>query len=281
VEGLTTSFLNEFKLYLQKEGCHQNYVYVNLKALRIIIQKDAIREDKILPPEKNPFLRFTLPELLPAYKEKLDINEIDKIEALQLQKDTFLYHVRNAFIFSLYNAGIRIGDLLQLRWCNVKEDGRLEYYPGKTGKERSIKLLLQPLKILRLYYSEDAKETDYIFPFLDSNSNHSGMVFPEDFQRASPELLELLYKKIESQVSMFNQALKTIARKAEIKKNITSRISRHSFADIARKKNISVYDIQKMLGHSSVKITEAYLKSLDNDVTDKAMSEVFHQSPFL
>jgi integrase len=163
-----------------------------------------------------------------------------------------------------------------LRWCNVKEDGRLEYYPGKTGKERSIKLLLQPLKILRLYYSEDAKETDYIFPFLDSNSNHSGMVFPEDFQRASPEFLELLYKKIESQVSMFNQALKTIARKAEIKKNITSRISRHSFADIARKKNISVYDIQKMLGHSSVKITEAYLKSLDNDVTDKVMSEVFH-----
>jgi len=273
IEELTTSLLNEFQMYLQKEGSHQNYIHVNLKALRTIIQKDAIKEDKILSPEKNPFIYFTMPKVLPTYKEKLDINEILKIENLDLEKNQFIYHVRNAFIFSLYNAGIRIGDLLQLKWGNIKE-GRLEYYMGKTGKERSIKILPPALKILKLYESSKEKESDYIFPFLDNNAIYSKLTSPEDFQKASPQLVEILYKKLESIAVVFNRELKTIAEKAEIKKILSSHIARHSFADIARKK-VSVYDIKMMLGHSSVSITEAYLKSLDNDSMDKAMEEVF------
>lgn len=273
IEDLTTSFLNEFQLHLQKKGSHQNYINVNLSVLRTIIHKSAIKEDKILSPEKNPFIWFTMPKILPTHKEKLDINEIQKIEGLKLDKNEDLYHVRNAFIFSLYNAGIRIGDLLQLRWCNLKE-GRLIYYMGKTGSERSIKLLPQALKILKLYESSKEKDTDYIFPFLDNKSPYSKLISPEDFQKSSPELLIMLYNKIESQATMYNRALKSIAIKAEIKKNISSHIARHSFADIARKK-VSVYDIQKMLGHTSMKTTEAYLKSLDNEAMDKAMEKVF------
>jgi len=275
IDELTTSLLNEFQLYLQKQGSHQNYIHVNLKALRTIIQKEAIREDKIFPPEKNPFIWFTMPKILPSKKEKLDLVEIQKMEDLKLFPNEFIFHVRNAFIFSLYNAGIRIGDLLQLKWCNIQEDGRLEYFMGKTGKERSIKLLPPALKILKLYESSKEKETDYIFPFLDNNAKYSKLISPEDFQKASSELLAFLYNKIESQIALYNKALKLIAVRSQIKKKISSHISRHSFADIARKK-VSVYDIQKMLGHSTLKVTESYLKSLDNDAMDKAMEEVFN-----
>jgi integrase/recombinase XerD len=272
ISELTTSFLNNFQLFLQKEGYHQNYVYNILKGLRTIIQKEATKGDKILSPEKNPFIWFTMPKILPTYKEKLTMDEVLKIEILEL--DNHLHHVRNAFIFSLYNAGIRIGDLLQLKWCNIKE-GRLEYYMGKTGKERSIKLLPQAQKILKFYESAMRKDTDYIFPFLDNQASYAKLISPEDFQKASPELIETLFKKVESHITLYNLALKTIAEKAEIKKNLTSHIARHSFADIARKK-VSVYDIQKMLGHSSMKVTEVYLKSLDNDAMDEAMKEVFN-----
>ncbi len=147
---------------------------------------------------------------------------------------------------------------------------------GKTDKERSIKLLPQAQRILKLYESDKKKETDYIFPFLDNNASYSKLISPEDFQKASPELITFLFQKLESQITLYNLSLKTIAEKAGIKKNITSHIARHSFADIARKKDISVYDIQKMLGHSTIKVTEVYLKSLDNDAMDKAMQEVFN-----
>ncbi|MBK7638425.1 MAG: tyrosine-type recombinase/integrase [Saprospiraceae bacterium] len=56
-------------------------------------------------------------------------------------------------------------------------------------------------------------------------------------------------------------------------KKLTSHIARHSFADIARKKGISVYDISKALGHSSIAITEKYLASLD----DGAVTDVFNK----
>ena len=53
IDELTTSLLNDFQLYLVKQKCHTNYIHVNLKALRTIIQKEAIKVDKILPPEKK------------------------------------------------------------------------------------------------------------------------------------------------------------------------------------------------------------------------------------
>ena len=273
IEELTTSFLNDFKLYLKKEGSHQNYIHVNLKALRTIIQKHAIKENKIISANNNPFSDFEMPKVLPSVKEKLDLEEIASMEALKLDKESHIYHVRNAFIFSLYNAGIRIGDLLQLKWCNIKEDGRLEYDMGKTGSKRSIKLLPQALKILNLY--ESKKATDYIFPFLDNDASYSKIITTEDFQKASPELLTLLFNKIESQIALYNKSLKLIALKSKIKKKVSSHIARHSFADIARKK-VSVYDIQKMLGHTTLKVTESYLKSLDYDAMDKAMEEVLN-----
>jgi integrase/recombinase XerD len=275
IEDLTTKLLKEFELYLTKEGCHQNYVHVNLKALRTIIQKEAIKEEeeRILSSDKNPFTNYTMPTIIPTKKEKLDLVEILRMQELQLEKESYIYHVRNAFIFSIYIAGIRIGDLMQLRWCNINEDGRLEYSMNKTGKIKSIKLLPQALKILSLYQAK--KETDYIFPFLDNNATYSKLVSPEDLKKASPELLTHLFNKIESQISLYNRSLKIIAFKSKIKKKVSSHIARHSFAEIARNK-VSIYEIQKMLGHTNIKITEGYLKSLNDNEMDNAMEEVFN-----
>jgi site-specific recombinase XerD len=274
IEEISTSLLNEFQLYLQKEGSHQNYIHVNLKALRTIIQKEAIREDKIIPIEKNPFTFFTMPKVLPTSKERLDIREIERIEALNLPESEIHFHIRNAFLFSFYCVGIRIGDLLQLKWTNIKE-GRLVYSMGKTGKQQNIKLLTQALKILEYYRIRKNNDSDYIFPFLDNGAAYAKLISPEEFQKAKPELLSLLYKKIESRIVVFNAGLKMIAVKARIKKRISSHVARHSFADIARKKGISVYDISAMLKHSSIKITQAYLESLDIESMDNAMEKVF------
>ncbi|HAQ20668.1 MAG TPA: hypothetical protein DCR40_15775 [Prolixibacteraceae bacterium] len=271
---VTTGFLNDFQLYLQKEKLHQNYVHVNMKTLRTIIQKEAIREDKILTPDKNPFVFYTMLKVLPTKKERLDIKEIELIENLQYPDTDIHFHIRNIFLFSLYNAGIRIGDLLQLKWVNISE-GRLKYSMGKTDKERSIKLLPQALKILKIYEAKKEKETDFIFPFLDNKADYSKLVTPEDFQKTNPELLASLFKKIESRISIINSGLKDIAGKAKIKKSISSHVARHSFADIARKKDISIYDISKMLGHSDITVTQGYIKSLDYESMDEAMETVF------
>jgi site-specific recombinase XerD len=276
MEKVTTGFLKDFQQFLQKDGKHQNYIHVNLKALKTIIQKEAIAEDKVFPANKNPFIGFSMPKVLPSDKERLDLAEIEKIEALIIPETDIHFHIRNIFLFSLYNAGIRVGDLLQLKWVNII-DGRLKYFMGKTGKERSIPLLPQSLKILKIYEAKKENENDYIFPFLDNKAAYSKLTTPEDFQKVDPALLAFLFKKIESRISVINSGLKDIAKDAKIAKNISSHVARHSFADIARKKGVSVYDISNMLGHSKISVTQGYLDSLDFDSMDNAMSSIFEE----
>lgn len=274
LEQLNTALLNEFQTYLVSEGCHINYVNVNMKALRTIVQKEAIQEDRIISPEKNPFIFYKMPKTIPTVKQKLNAAEVERIEALEYDVTDNRFHVRNLFLFAMYTAGTRIGDLLQFRWCNIK-NGRIEYHMGKTGKFRSIKLLPDAQRILDIYEPQRNKETDYIFPFLSNNEKYSKLVTVDDFQKASPELTAYLYKKIESRIAVVNKGLKLIAINAKIQKKLSTHIARHSFADMARKKGLSVYDISNMLGHSSISITQKYLDSLDVEAMDSAMEEVF------
>lgn len=276
-DKLSSDFLNRFKLYLEKQGYHNNYVQTLLKCFRTIIQKEGIKEEKILAPEKNPFLSFSMPNVIPSEKAKLTSEEISSIEALDLVENSSLFHIRNVFLFSLYNAGIRIGDLLQLRWENI-QGGRLIYQMGKTSVIKNIKLYPKPLEILKYYEAKKTKETDYIFPFLKNEERFSKLITPEGFRKASPELLNLYLQNLESKITICNKGLKDIAGKAKINKHISNHIARHSFSDLARKKGISVYDISKMLGHGSISITQRYLDSLDYESQDKALESIFTET---
>ncbi len=144
-------FLYDYEAHLKSIGNQTNTIHTNLKTLRAILYI-AIKEDKF-PQEKNPFFKFKLKKA-PVKKERLTAEEIDKISNIELKKGTNLYHSRNAFLFSFYCAGIRIGDLLQLKWKNV-EDG-LNYQMGKTQQFRRLKLVKQAQQILDLYRTPDA-----------------------------------------------------------------------------------------------------------------------------
>jgi integrase len=81
--------------------------------------------------------------------------------------------------------------------------------------------------------------------------------------------------RIGAKTALLNKYLKIIAKKAGIDKQISTHTARHSFADIARQKTDNIYNLSKTLGHSSIKITEAYLASFDQKAVDDTLDEVF------
>ncbi len=83
-------------------------------------------------------------------KTKLALQQIHDIENLDLPYDSALWHTRNYFMYSFYNAGIRFGDLCCLKWSNLI-DGRLTYSMNKTGGQKSIQQLEPMEDILALY----------------------------------------------------------------------------------------------------------------------------------
>ena len=75
----------------------------------------------------------------------------------------------------------------------------------------------------------------------------------------------------------YNKKLKELAILCKIEKTYMLS-SRHSFASQAMLQEKPINAISTMLGHSSFKTTEAYLKSLPNNVLDDYNTRILHDS---
>ena len=130
----------------------------------------------------------------------------------------------------------------------------------KTNKPHSVKLKEKPLAILEKY--KDNGES-FIFPFFSDKYDYTDPLY--------------LHNQIGAKTALINKYLKKVAEKAEITKKITTHTARHSFADLARQKTDNIYNLSKTLGHSSIKVTEAYLASFDQQAVDDTMDSVFDE----
>ena len=63
--------------------------------------------------------------------------------------------------------------------------------------------------------------------------------------------------------------VKQIANKAQISKEVTPHILRHTFATLALQKGISLATVQKILGHDRLTTTSIYLNFTDEHVVEE------------
>lgn len=229
-----------------------------LRKLRMIF-KEA-EEAGLIEMQQNPFRKYKLPKGVSAPKVILEEAEIKKIEKLVLPPGSLIYHVRNAFLFSYMNAGIRVGDLIQLKWENIKGDS-LDYQMRKNGKRLKIRIVGEAQKILSLYYDESVSPSDYIFPFFSSKIDYSDKYF--------------LDNQISSRTAQINENLKAIASKAKINKPLSSHIARHSFASKAVDV-LPINELRGLLNHSSIKTTNSYIGEINADRASDALGRVFN-----
>lgn len=280
VADMTVELLTRFDNFLHKwenerepgKLLHPNTIEVQFNILRTLVHR-AI-EVGIMEASKDPFLVFKY-KGVKTTKEKLSDTEMERIIALELEEGSLMWHCKNYFLFSYYCAGIRAADLIQLRWRNVTENGRLYYQMGKSHKDRDLLLVDQALDILRYYHNDDVKPDDYIFPLLDNDAPFAKFVTQADKDRMKPELRHQLYQQISAKNALINKYLKKIAGKAEITTNLTMHISRHAFAHIAQEAGAESSAIKNILGHSNLATTERYMGSFDTSKTDDTLRNVF------
>jgi site-specific recombinase XerD len=279
---ITPEFLTEFDAYLhtlhnsrskKEKGrmLHQNTIVVNLNIFRTLIRRAM--ELGYVKPDMNPFLSFKY-SAVKTEKEKLDLTEINALKELELEKGSLDWHSLNCFLLSFYCAGIRAGDLLQLRWINVT-GGRLNYQMGKNHKVRDLKLVPQAEAILDLYRKDEAMPTDYIFPFLNNNKVYATAVTQAEKDTLPSDMKQKLFEDISSKNALINKSLKRIAEKAGISKKVSLHISRHSFASVAKQKGIDNNIVKSLLAHSRLQTTEGYMGNFSNEENDHALEEVF------
>jgi integrase/recombinase XerD len=254
-DNFNLTFLRNYEQHLYSLKHKQNTIYKELENIRSIFN-GALRQD-VFPQEKSPFLRFSMKKEK-VFKEKLSYDEILKIEKLNLENDKLLDLTRDLFIAQFYLSGIRFGDVVRLKWSDIRGD-RIVYRMNKTSVNKSIQLLEKVTVIFNKY--KTLIPSVYIFPVLPDNSDTLS-----EFE---------IYRIIGNQNAIINRELKNIGKLINTDTVISTHIARHSFADFLRKKDINVYTISKAMGHSNLKITEAYLSQLDQEALDDAINGVF------
>jgi site-specific recombinase XerD len=243
---LNLDFLKRFeRFHLSKKGNTQNGVASYMRTIKAIYNRGI--KDDIIEREYYPFLKYQI-KINPTEKRAIKVEYIKKILELNLSKDHSLFNYRNYFILSYMTMGMSFIDMVFLKKENIV-DNRIKFQRRKTSKIYDIKITDQ-IKVILKYYISNKKKKDFILPVLKRDT------------------LELQYRDAQWGLKRYNKGLKKIADLCAIEENLTSYVSRHSFATHALFKNIPLSAISSMLGHSKLSTTQIYLKSLPSDVLD-------------
>ena len=246
LKSLNYDFLKRFETHhLAKDGNSPNGLAVYMRTIRAIYNY-AIKAG-VAEKEWYPFADYTI-KTVATEKRALDWELLKKIIELQLKPGDILFNARNYFVASYMMYGMNFTDMAFLKKTDMV-NGRINYRRRKTSKLYDVKITPALQHIIDHYINRD-KPLEYIFPILKRDS------------------LMMQYKDIEWARKRYNKKLKFIANKCGIEGNLTSYVSRHSFATQAMLQAVPLNAISSMLGHSSLKTTEVYLKSLPSNILD-------------
>ncbi len=258
VRDITEDFIRRYEHYLSSEvGSSRNTIAMSMKFISKILG-DIYRQYE-LDETANPFRKIKF-HFEPSSRQYLLAEEVAAIRDLPLKAGGVLDQARDIFIFECYS-GLRISDILTLRWENITADG-ISVRMRKTGKvisvplQRNVQEILARRARLRDGYGNVSRCKGPDCGVCGSG----GIVFGYlKFDSANPGSKELT-KAIGAATASINRSLKTITAMAGLSKPISTHIGRHSFATMLLTSGIDLPVIQELMGHHDVKVTQIYAK---------------------
>ncbi len=238
VEDIRKIHIQQYLRFKMEQGRKEKYVNGIIRTLRAFFS--FLEEEEYI--NKNPILKVKFIREEKVIIETFTDSEVKKL--INAFDDSNFLSFRNKVIISLeLDTGIRCTETCDIKDQDFMGDRMLVH--GKGKKQRLVgisppmkKLIKQYIKMRDLYFTGKITEENL---FLSRTG-----------RRLTVEAIERVYKV------------------AQVKGNITRDIrvsphtSRHTFA-VNMLKNNDIYVVSKLLGHSSVKITETYLQSITNE----------------
>ena len=194
-----------------------------------LLLEDVIHDD--------PSELLEMPKIGRKLPEVLTIEEIDAlISAVDMSKQEG--HRNKAIIETLYSCGLRVSELVNLKFSDLFfEEGFIRVI-GKGNKERLVPVSPSVEKEIKLY-------NDHIRCHQNSVSGNENIVF---LNRRGAQLTRVMIFTI----------IKNLAAASGLKKSISPHTFRHSFATHLIEGGANLRAIQEMLGHESITTTEIY-----------------------
>ena len=246
--GLDSDIIRMYENYLQNRGLTRNSTSFYMRILRAVYNRAV---ENGLTEDRRPF-KQVYTGIDKTVKRAISLRAIKKIKDLDLTQKPHLDFARDMFLFSFYTRGMSFIDMAYLK-KNDLQNGNLAYRRRKTGQRLMIKWEKCMQEIVDRY--DACNDTPYLLPILNKPQTGS----------------RIQYKNA---LSRINRYLKEIALLAGMEIPLTMYVSRHSWASIAKSKNIPLSVISEGLGHDSETTTQIYLASLENCAVDRANAQI-------
>lgn len=200
-----------------------------MKSFFRFLLMDQFREDNPAELLETPKIGLKLPVVL-------TVEEIDKL--LGVIDLSTVEGTRNyAIIETLYSCGLRISELTNLRFSDLYSDEQFIRVEGKGSKQRLVPISETALQAIRNWLPYRSQ--------IDIKKGHEDVVFISSRGKAISRITIFYY-------------LKLYAEMAELKKEISPHVLRHSFATHLLERGANIRVIQEMLGHEKITTTEIY-----------------------
>ena len=240
---LDADMVEQYESYMRAKHLSRNTTSFYLRILRCIYNR-AVEDG--LTPQADPFRR-AYTGVDKTAKRAITLREIKRIKELDLSRHPDLDFARDLFLFSFYLRGISFIDLAYLRKRDLA-NGYITYIRKKTGQQLTIRWE-PPMQEIIDKYPENP--TQYLLP----------VITHQDGTERKQYLNKILF---------VNRKLKRIARLANLSTPLTMYVSRHSWASIARSKNVPLSVISEGMGHDNEETTRIYLASIQTKQIDDA-----------
>lgn len=194
---------------------------------------------------KNPMKKIRQLKNSRKAKEYLDDEEFRRLVE-HLDKSYFSEHRDFAMIMLMIDTGMRLGECSELLIQDInlaRKQIFLRAEITKGRKDRTVFFSSKTETVMRrwIQYKDRYTESDYLFPVKSSGGAIS--------------------------VANFETNFKKYLRRAGLKESISPHCLRNNFAKRCLMNGMDVYTLSKLLGHSSVRVTEeAYLDLTDDDL---------------
>ncbi len=247
---LDADMVEQYESYMRTNHLSRNTTSFYMRILRCIYNR-AVEDG--LTQQTDPFRRVYTGVDKTA-KRAITLKEIRRIKELDLADKPDLDYARDMFLFSFYLRGMSFIDLAYLRKKDLA-NGYITYIRKKTGQQLTIRWERSMQEIIDKY---PENPTQYLLPIITK----------QDGTERKQYLNKILF---------VNRKLKQIAQLAKISTPLTMYVSRHSWASIAKSKNVPLSVISEGMGHDNEETTRIYLASIQTNQIDDANSRILKE----
>ncbi len=249
LEEIDSDTMLMYEGYLRGRGLTKNTSSFYMRILRAVYNR-AIEKD--LTTNQNPF-KHVYTGIDKTVKRAIPLKAIKQIKSLDLALQPSLDFARDMFLFSFYTRGMSFIDMAYLKKKDLS-NGILTYRRRKTGQQLFIRWEKCMQEIVDKY---DNSLSEYLLPIIKPMNGDERT----QYQNA---------------MYLINRKLKTIGKIVGVQLPLSMYTARHSWASVAKNKNVPISVISEGMGHDSEMTTKIYLASLDTAVVDKANSMILN-----